>query len=270
MKEYNDEVKAALSAPVPAEQIKQLPSGVRYTTDKFVQDRLDSAVGTDGWEDHYTVVAYPKPVQKVGKNGQVQVTWIGTITCDLTVLGVTKSANYDLEFTEDMYGTPSTNSQATAFKRAAMKHGIARELWKGTEASGAVSAPARSNSAPSRASSASTVRQSTADSREFREPAPNVIKWLTDLHVPEDVARGLNGKGNKDNPSQASQVITALMQERNADYQGYNDEPDPFIQDALAMYAPDLLTAKDARPPVPAVASRSKRAIKRADEEDDE
>lgn len=264
MKEYNDEVKAALSAPVPAEQIKQLPSGVRYTTDKFVQDRLDSAVGTDGWEDHYTVVAYPKPVQKVGKNGQVQVTWIGTITCDLTVLGVTKSANYDLEFTEDMYGTPSTNSQATAFKRAAMKHGIARELWKGTEASGAVSTPARSNSAPSRASS--TVRQSTADSREFREPAPNVIKWLTDLHVPEDVARGLNGKGNKDNPSQASQVITALMQERNADYQGYNDDPNPFIQNALAMYAPDLLTAT----PVPAAVSRSKRPIKRADEEDDE
>jgi hypothetical protein len=270
MLEYNDEVKAKLSEPVPSDQIKTLPSGVKYTTDKYVQDRLDRVVGPDGWSDKYAVTAYAQPLQKLSRKGEVLATWIGTIECSLTVLGVTKSAVYDLEFTDDMYGTPSTNAQATAFKRAAMKHGIARELWKGTEASDAAypAPPPRSNAtAPARATG--SVRRSTADSRPFRVPSDATLKWLTDLYVPADIAAGLNGAGTRDDPSQASQIITSLMQIRNADNQGFKSDPMPFVEDALSVYAPDLVPERQGIGVLPASGAKKGRPIRRDDEDND-
>lgn len=275
MTDLSKEVEAALAEPVPAEQILTLPSSnVRYTTDKFVRDRLDRVVGRGNWSAHYTVVMFPKPYQKLRKSGDVEKTFIGSMICDLTVLGVTKGATTDIEFTDDMYGGPTTNAEATALKRAAKEFGVARELWKGTEAATAAgnTAPAaRSNRTPASAPVAGVV-QSTADPRPFRTPPDNVIKWLTDLHVPREIALGLNGAGSSAEPSQASRIITVLMDNRKRD-PGYNDDPDGYVADALTMHAPDLLTANQA--PVPAAAVRSngatrKRKVRSDEEEDDE
>lgn len=274
MTDLPKEVEAALAEAVPAEQILTLPSSnVRYTTDKFVRDRLDRVVGRGNWSAHYTVVMFPKPYQKLRKSGDVEKTFIGSMICDLTVLGVTKGATTDIEFTDDMYGGPTTNAEATALKRAAKEFGVARELWKGTEAAtaaGNTTPAARSNRTPASAPVAGVV-QSTADPRPFRTPPDNVIKWLTDLHVPREIALGLNGAGSQSDPSQASRIITVLMDNRKRD-PGYNDDPDGYVADALTMHAPDLLVANQA--PVPAAVRSNgatrKRKVRSDEEEDDE
>lgn len=135
--EFNDEVRAALSAPVPSSELKSKTQGgtkIVFTSDKFVMRRLDEVVGTEGWQDDYTSTTYAKPFTKVDKRGNV-TTYGGSMTCHLKVLGVMKSASCDIEYlnNEDggssVYGSPATNAQAKAFKRAAMKFGIGKELW---------------------------------------------------------------------------------------------------------------------------------------------
>lgn len=264
-----------LGEPVPQDQIKRLPSGANYTTDKFVQDRLDAVVGPENWFGApINIVLYNKPLQKLNKQGEVTNTFVGIMVYSLTVLGVTKVDATDLEYDDLMYGSPSTNAVAAAFKRAARLHNVARELWKGTDASvsaGTYTAP-RSNATPSSRASGE-VERSTVDKRNFFEPKGGTLKFLLDLHVPEPIALGLNSNGTRENPSQASQIIMSLRQARDEDYQGYNGDPDPFIHDALAMYAPDLLTANHAPVPVAAVAAPPRptsRRIRPEDEEDDE
>lgn len=140
--EYNDEVVAALSAPVPASAIQKISRGgtsFRFTSDKWAMHRLDEVVGAYGWQDDYVTVAYARPLTKKDRKGNI-TTYNATVTCHLKVLGVMKSGQADVELINNpeggssTYGTPSTNAQAKAFKRAAMKHGVARELWDKDEA----------------------------------------------------------------------------------------------------------------------------------------
>lgn len=110
--EWNSALVDALRAPVPESEIKTRVQGgrtLRYTTDKFVFDRLDETVGPQGWQDDYVVVGT-------------------SVTCHLKVLGVMKSAVSDTN-EKAQFGGPFMNGQARALKRAAMKFGIARELW---------------------------------------------------------------------------------------------------------------------------------------------
>lgn len=110
--EWNSALVDALRAPVPESEIKTRVQGgrtLRYTTDKFVFDRLDETVGPQGWQDDYVVVGT-------------------SVTCHLKVLGVMKSAVSDTN-SSAQFGGPFMNGQARALKRAAMKFGIARELW---------------------------------------------------------------------------------------------------------------------------------------------
>ena len=110
--EWNSALVDALRAPVPESEVKTRVQGgrtLRYTTDKFVFDRLDETVGPQGWQDDYVVVGT-------------------SVTCRLTVLGVMKSAVSDTN-EKAQFGGPFMNGQARALKRAAMKFGIARELW---------------------------------------------------------------------------------------------------------------------------------------------
>lgn len=124
--EFTEELEAALAKPTPKSQLQTKKQGgatISFTSDQYVIDRLNEEVGVGGWQDDYAVTTYSRPVEKRG------ATVIGSVVCHLKVLGVMKSAAADLEFQEKMYGTPATNAQAKAFKRAAMKFGIARELW---------------------------------------------------------------------------------------------------------------------------------------------
>lgn len=110
--DWNTGLVEALRAPVPESEIKTRVQGgrtLRYTTDKFVFDRLDETVGPQGWQDDYVVVGT-------------------SVTCHLKVLGVMKSAVSDTN-DKASFGGPYMNGQARALKRAAMKFGIARELW---------------------------------------------------------------------------------------------------------------------------------------------
>lgn len=268
-----EEAYAQLSAPVPQDQIKNFPNGGRYTTDKFVQDRLDKVVGPGNWLGKpLNVVLYNQHIQTHNRQGEVTHTFIGIMFYSLTVLGVEKVDVTDLEVDDFMYGSPSTNAIASAFKRAARLHGVARELWAGTEASGTVSgATAPRSNATTAAKPIAGVKQSTADPRPFRTPPDSVIKWLTDLHVPEMVARGLNGAGSRDEPSQASHVITVLTAARKQDYNAYNADPEPHVTDALAMHAPDLLE-NETPPPAktPVAAGTRRKPVRRDEEEDDE
>ena len=103
----------ALSAPIPDKLVKKRKQGgvlVDYITARVVMDRLDSVVGPANWRDEY------KPLE----SGAVECTlylrvgdeWIGK-----TDVGV--PSNYE----------PQKGVYSDALKRAAVRWGIARELY---------------------------------------------------------------------------------------------------------------------------------------------
>lgn len=200
--ELTEEVLARLGAPVPAADIQTMPVGgqsIRFTSDKFVMHRLDSVVGPMGWEDVYPFVAYPKPIvfkTKKDKEGNVVVvsTLIGEMSCNLTVLGVTKSSTADVELETGAYGTPSTNAQARVLKRAAMKFGIASELWE-KDVPAATAVTHNSSQAPSTPAGGSGLA------------SDKQVGYLVDaFDVPKVVASKLTGGRD----GEASQLITAI------------------------------------------------------------
>jgi hypothetical protein len=200
--ELTEEVLARLGAPVPAADIQTMPVGgqnIRFTSDKFVFHRLNDVVGIAGWEDYYDFVAYPKPLTfktKKDKDGNVAVvsTITGTMTCRLVVLGVTKSSTADVELEAGAYGTPATNVQARILKRAAMKFGIAAELWE-KDVPAATAVTHNSSQAPSTPAGGSGLA------------SDKQVGYLVDaFDVPKVVASKLTGGRD----GEASQLITAI------------------------------------------------------------
>jgi hypothetical protein len=112
-----------LQAPFHAKEVKwkaQTVKGERalavgYVDARLVADRLDDVLGVDGWEDRYTVLAD------------------GSVLCHLTITtGGAKTTKCDV-------GSPSEQPDAgdrlkaafsDAFKRAAVKFGIGRYLYR--------------------------------------------------------------------------------------------------------------------------------------------
>lgn len=118
-KALTDKAKAIvekLNAPTPKEAIKTRPGkgksgALRYVDARYVMERLDDAVGPFGWTDSYREV----------DNGVV-------CTISLTLDGEVWIPKSDV-------GTPSNiepvkGKYSDAFKRAAVRWGIARDLYE--------------------------------------------------------------------------------------------------------------------------------------------
>jgi Rad52/22 family double-strand break repair protein len=238
--ELTADVLAQLGAPVPANEVQTKVQGgatLRFTSDKFVMKRLDDVVGAMNWSDDYIITNYPKPVVK--HVGQREVQIIGSVVCHLTVLGVLKSATIDLEFDEKMYGTPATNGQARALKRAAMKFGVAAELWekdsdKGEDEDERPAAPARSSSyrTPAKSGSGSSQSKPAASASGAANgsggPTEKQVNLLSDLGVPRSVTNKLSG-GRE---GTASKLITQLLAEKREN-DDYDDDAAPYVRAAL-------------------------------------
>lgn len=111
----NDDIKRRLAEPFSADEIKWRPG--RLTKDKAkgmplayidaraVMDRLDDVVGSENWENNFTVT----PTKNL---------------CALTVLGVTKC-----DGAEDTPFEGPKGGLSDSFKRAAVHFGIGRYLY---------------------------------------------------------------------------------------------------------------------------------------------
>lgn len=111
---------AALGAPTPEEEIKQRPifnkqkqkvGELDYVDARFVMERLDTIIGHADWQDVYTVLGG------------------GSVDCGIGI----RLDNGDWVWKHDV-GTPSNiepekGAYSDAFKRAAVKWGIARDLY---------------------------------------------------------------------------------------------------------------------------------------------
>ena len=111
----------ALLAPFPPEMVGwkaqsvskdgKRALAVAYVDARAVMDRLDATVGPAQWSDRYTLLR-----EQSGGFGPELV-----VACRLTVLGVTK--------TDVGVGEDAKAAYSDAFKRAAVKFGIARYLY---------------------------------------------------------------------------------------------------------------------------------------------
>lgn len=244
--EWNAELKKVLDAPVPANEIGSKNQGgqnIRFTSDKYVMNVLDEAVGVEGWSEKYTVTNLPKPfVLKVtGKGTEKEKTTytLGQVVCELTVLGVPKSGIAEQEYTPGMYGSPATNAQARAFKKAAMKFHVAKELWDktfGAESDEEEERPTYRSQSSNRSSS-NTRSESARSEKHVSEGASGgaseaQIRYLTGdaFSVPAAVANKLSGgKGGT-----ASDLITFLKDiKAEVGRDEYEDNPTPHIRKAL-------------------------------------
>lgn len=171
------------------------------------------------------------------------------VLCDITILGVTHGATagyyigdtYEVwdGYKKEMVVKPMTSrvahtiigaAEAAAERRAFAKFRLGEELWKKDQDSELYKpegdhAPASGGKTQFRTSSGGGGSQS----REFREPSEARIKLLTDLGVPEAVAKLINSESHKDsagkfmkdakgNPiSDVSETITALFAARGRD-----------------------------------------------------
>lgn len=148
----NPDLFGALKAPIdPSLILQREGAGGRmldYVTARTVMDRLDSVLGPANWWDHYQIIP-------------------GGILCALTI----KLPNGDLVTKEDAGGPQGMKDQgddlksafSDAFKRAAVKFGVARHL----ETADHVAAPQRREPAPQ-----SRPPQAAAPSRDHTNHFP--------------------------------------------------------------------------------------------------
>lgn len=241
----------ALAAPVPAEEIQTIPnSKIRYTSDKFVMDRLDSVVGSDGWEDHYSEVVFPRPVEIKNRDGKVLKTVVGSVICDLTITDSEGSATHGstapMENDIGMYGTPDTNGQATALKRAAMKFGVAKELWKRGESAQGSSTSSQASSS-SKSSGSSKPSSSTASSGGATA-SESQVNWLceafgleADRKVVAKLTKGTYDKNTKRSDGEFQGILDYLKAARKDDDDFEDNAHEHFVA-GLRKVAPRLLS----------------------------
>jgi len=137
--EWGDELEAALAEPFPAAAHKTLKKGGAEITFVSVWDyvrRLNELVGVNGWHN----------VVRVSEAGGKLI-----MTCELTVLNVTKCNAGDEKEEKDDFGTASTNSWAQAFKRTCSLFGLGLYLYEkgGGAKSRSTSTPRKTNGQPS-------------------------------------------------------------------------------------------------------------------------
>jgi hypothetical protein len=136
------EQQDALRAPFPKEQIQKLPTGglqLDYVSHAWVTDRLLKVDPTWNWEP----VAFDESdLPKFDENGGL---WI-----KLTVCGVTRYG-YGEPATRDKYDQKKS-AIGNAVRNAAMRYGVALDLW-------AKEAPAESVPAPKATKELSTATQ---------------------------------------------------------------------------------------------------------------
>jgi hypothetical protein len=129
MKGATEEQIGTLGEPTPLDEIKQRPifnkekvkiGELDYIDARFVMDRFDSAVGPTNWQDEYRTT----PGGIVGRIG---------VRCEV-------EGGSEWVWKEDV-GTESTieetkGSFSDAFKRAAVKWGVGRDLYDNREGGG--------------------------------------------------------------------------------------------------------------------------------------
>ncbi|MDM7324743.1 MAG: Rad52/Rad22 family DNA repair protein [Thermus sp.] len=125
-----DEVWQKLSEPFPAGEVqwriealsrdKKRALVVPYVDARTVLDRLDRAVGPEGWQDAYEVLSDAERTVR-DERGERRERLV-EVKCRLTVLGVTK---------EDVGEGDSLKAAfSDALKRAAVKFGVGRYLYR--------------------------------------------------------------------------------------------------------------------------------------------
>lgn len=145
-----------LAAPIPREEVKVLKKagkGFVYVTARTVMNRLDSVVGPENWEDAYTP-------------GDTSV------ECRLTITlpDGTKVTKADAGAYAGMadQGDDDKSGYSDAFKRAAVKFGIARELYGDGAADIRADEPA---------AEAPAKRPQKTDERTFREFVVDAVAY---------------------------------------------------------------------------------------------
>ncbi|WP_135257781.1 Rad52/Rad22 family DNA repair protein [Thermus caldilimi] len=125
-----DEVWQKLSEPFPPGEVqwriealsrdKKRALVVPYVDARTVLDRLDRAVGPEGWQDAYEVLADAERTVR-DERGERRERLV-EVKCRLTILGVTK---------EDVGEGDSLKAAfSDALKRAAVKFGVGRYLYR--------------------------------------------------------------------------------------------------------------------------------------------
>lgn len=171
---FAPELLGALGAPTPGDEVKQRPifnkekqkvGELDYVDARFVMERLDDVVGPGRWQDSYRETP-------------------GGIVCRLGIL----IADVGWVYKEDV-GTESSieavkGSYSDAFKRAAVKWGIARDLYDSREEQQAKPAhtngAARTSAAPARSSGAPRPQPIDVDATDSPWVCPEhgaVVAW---------------------------------------------------------------------------------------------
>ena len=149
---------AALQAPTPREETKQRPgkgsSGpLTYVDARYVMDRLDAAVGPFGWNDRYVV----------NEDGSVE--------CTITIHfegdgGEAVSSKADVGVPSKI--EPAKGAYSDAFKRAAVKWGIGRDLYD-------EDSEVRQPAVPHRVEQASQAEQAVVGHTGLTTPQRNLL-----------------------------------------------------------------------------------------------
>lgn len=108
---------------------KKKATALAYINARDVMDRLDSVLGLSGWKDEYHAEA-PRYIQKRDRNNNAWMEQVcGRVTCKL-------SLKIDGEWITKSDAAGETNVEgekggvSDAFKRAAVKFGIGRDLYR--------------------------------------------------------------------------------------------------------------------------------------------
>lgn len=213
--------------------------------EKVPQSEVKSYEGRGGKEMRYTSVEFVEGrLEKVDRNySKVVVLSEKGVTVHYTVKGVTRGGAFDYD-EGGKFGTPATNAEARAARRAGRNFHVARELWE--DAVGEDSSP-RQEKARSREGSSSRDRSNGNSGGGYgsggKKPAtPAQMKMLVDiLSVPEDLAKRLNAFATKDDDevwhSEVSDTISALKKAKDANPEGYDRNSARLIETALKKTA---------------------------------
>jgi len=114
---FSKQCQEKLTAPFDETEIKFKPTAIKnnqalalpYVDARTILDRLDEAVGPENWHDEYQIISENK------------------VICKLTILGITKS---DAGESSSEEKEPLKSAVSDALKRAAVKFGIGRYLYK--------------------------------------------------------------------------------------------------------------------------------------------
>lgn len=214
-----EEVRAALSAPLDPKFLRQRKGQggkmFTYADIDYLERRaseVDPDWGAPAGLSMFVVTDY-------------------SVVCNITICSVPRSATagyyipaeYDVwdnnqkqmvsrKMTAEVAHTIVTRAQAAAERRVFAMFELGAELWAHNESEYEADRAAQDNG--------SKPRGGQTGSGGYKEPSPAALKMLTDLGVPESIARNLNAWGRGKDPntgypmSDASEVIDALKKAR--------------------------------------------------------